>query len=449
MNVSITDFGAFPGGGICTSAIQTAIDACHEAGGGTVEVPAGTFLTGGIRLRSGITLLLKSGAVLLGSRDPMDYMAIRTDPIEPIKDEYRTDCLWSPALTRESFDFINKPLSTWNNAIIRAIDAENISVIGEEGSFIDGADCFDETGEERYRGPHGINMHFCRNVTFRGYTARNTGNWAHALFDCTDIVTENVTVLAGHDGIHMTSCDRAVIADCRFYTGDDCVAGIDNNSIVVKDCVMNTACSAFRMGGTDIRISGCRMYGPAKYLFRGSLSPEEKRSGVPTAETVHRYNMLSSFTYYADFSRAIRNQPGNIVMENCTAENADRFLHYNFSGNEPWQRNRPLADITFRNISAEGLKHPLTAYGEKDTPVTLTIENSSFGLAEGTEGMSFMHLCHFESVKLKNVNIHGLKNAPLILRWSEGMPETDDLTWDDAENPLIEDAKTDFACRAI
>lgn len=449
MNVLITEYGAIPGGGICTGAIQSAIDACFLAGGGTVEIPAGVFLTGGVRLRSNITLLLKSGAVLLGSRDPEDYMSVRDDAIEPVDKAWLTDCVWTPALERESFDFINKPLSRWNNAMIRAINAENIAVIGEEGSLIDGADCFDETGEEHYRGPHGINMHFCRNVSFRGYTARNTGNWAHALFDCCDITAENVTVLAGHDGIHMTSCDHAVISGCSFYTGDDCVAGIDNTDVTVNDCMMNTACSAFRMGGTGIHITGCAMFGPAKYLFRGSLTPEEKRSGKPTEEASHRYNMLSSFTYYADFSRPIRHRPGNIVMENCTARNADRFLHYNFSGNEPWQRNRPLDDITFRSIAAEGLKYPLTAYGEEGTPVSCTIENSSFGLAEGTEGMSFMHLCNFHSVTLRNVQVSGLKNAPLILRWSDGSLSCDGLVYEDSENPLIKDADIDFSCRPI
>lgn len=449
MNYCITDFGAVPGAGICTGAIQAALDGCYKNGGGVVEIPAGRFLTGGVRLRSGTTLLLRRGAELIGSRDPGDYRAILYDDIEPVDEDMRTGCVWTPALSRESFDFINKPLSSWNNALIRAINAENIAVIGEEGSVIDGMDCFDETGEEHYRGPHGINMHFCRNVVFRGYVIRNTGNWAHALFNCQDVSAEDVTVLAGHDGIHITTCDRVRIENCRFYTGDDCVAGIDNTTAVIKNCTMNTACSAFRMGGSGIRISDCRMYGPARYLFRGSLTPEEKRSGRPSEEAAHRYNMLSAFTYYADFSRNIRNQPGGIVMENCTVENVDRFLHYNFSGNEPWQRARPLNDVTFMNVTAEGLRHPLTAYGEEGTPISCAIENCRFGLAEGTEGMSFMHLCHFRDITFKNVEVTGLKNAPLILRWSAGGIDQDGLVYEDASNPLISDADTDFACRPI
>ena len=62
MDVSILDYGARPDGTLSTGTIQLAVDACFRAGGGTVEVPEGTFLTGGIRLRSNITLLLRKGA---------------------------------------------------------------------------------------------------------------------------------------------------------------------------------------------------------------------------------------------------------------------------------------------------------------------------------------------------------------------------------------------------
>ena len=58
------------------AAIQTAIDACSDAGGGTVLVPAGsTFRTGSIELRSHVELHVERGAVLAGSADPADYTA--------------------------------------------------------------------------------------------------------------------------------------------------------------------------------------------------------------------------------------------------------------------------------------------------------------------------------------------------------------------------------------
>ena len=450
MNVSIIDYGAKPDGTLCTAAIQSAIDACFLAGGGTVEVPAGTFLTGGIRLRSRITLRLKRGACLLGTRNPEDYSILADDTVEPVDPALLTDARWTPPRTRTSFDFLQKPGSPWNNALIRALYAEDVAIIGDEGSFIDGADCFDELGEELYRGPHGINMWYCRNVRFSGYTARNTGNWAHCINYSQNITVEDVTVLAGHDGVHFRSCDHITVDHCRFFTGDDCVAGFDNTDMTVTDCIMNTACSAFRLGGTHIRISDCVMYGPAKYLFRGSLTPEEKRSGVASAEvTTHRYNMLSAFTYFADHTREIRHQPGDIVIENCTVDHVDRFLHYNFSGNETWQNNRPLSDITFINVAARGLRHPLTAYGAADLPVRVTLEECTFEIAPDMDGMPFMQACHYENITLRDVEITGLQNAPLLLRWSSGDLTTDRLAYEDSANPLVKDADTPFQCKSI
>ena len=51
-----------------TPAINGAIESCAAAGGGTVELPAGTYLCGSIRLKSNIHLLIDAGATILGRR---------------------------------------------------------------------------------------------------------------------------------------------------------------------------------------------------------------------------------------------------------------------------------------------------------------------------------------------------------------------------------------------
>ena len=172
---SITDFGATCAPQLQTAAIQAAIDACFAAGGGRVTVPAGTFLTGSIRLRSRVTLHLQAGAVLKGSRDPQDYFGYRTDAVEPLAAECITDSLYTPPSMRMTatyedskpeFDFLRVAGSRWNNALIRAFDAEDIAIEGEEGSVIDGSNTYDALGEEQYRGPHAITLFHCTNVQF-------------------------------------------------------------------------------------------------------------------------------------------------------------------------------------------------------------------------------------------------------------------------------------------
>ena len=56
---TITDFGAVTSDRLQTKAIQSAIDACFLSGGGRVVIPCGIFITGGIRLRSGVELYLE------------------------------------------------------------------------------------------------------------------------------------------------------------------------------------------------------------------------------------------------------------------------------------------------------------------------------------------------------------------------------------------------------
>lgn len=425
---NVTDYGIIKKNAECTKIIQKAIDDCFANGGGVVCVSAGEYTVSTIRLRTGVTLYLKKGAHIIGTKNPDNYCNFINDMVEPLPEEYLTTERWKPVKERTGSDFMLKPCGRWGNGIIRAIDAENIGIIGEEDSYIDGQDCFDELGEEFYRGPHAISMHGCKNIKFSGYTIKNSANWAHALFQCENIAVDNVTVEAGHDGIHITSCKNATINRCKFFTGDDCIAGIDNLNIFVSDCELNTACSAFRFGGTNVYIQKCKMYGPAKYLFRGSLSNEEKRTGKKTqANSSHRYNMLSSFTYYSDFSRKISCTPGNIVMSDCTIENADRFLHYNFSGNEPWQSNKPLESITFENICASGIKMPLTAYGDADKKLTLKLKNCDISFVPNENEIAFIRAAHCKNIQLEQVKINNLSDVPMILQWSDIPISIDDV----------------------
>ena len=70
----VRDFGGKGDGkAFDTEALQGAIDACHEAGGGTVRVPSGTWLTKPFQILSNATLHLDAGALALGSPNLEDY----------------------------------------------------------------------------------------------------------------------------------------------------------------------------------------------------------------------------------------------------------------------------------------------------------------------------------------------------------------------------------------
>ncbi len=434
-----------------TAAIQAALDRVYLAGGGVVELTQGRYDIGSVRIRSHTTLYLRAGAAVFGSRDPEAYGILASDPLQPLPEDLRTDKCWEPFVkgVQRCYDFQKKPGSRWNNGMIRAVLAENVAVIGEPGSRIDGQDCYDPLGEERYRGPHGISVYGCENVTLRGYTVANTGNWAHNIYASRNIVMDHVTCLAGHDGIHCTSCENISVQASEFYTGDDCVAGFGNINTFVTDCVFNTACSGLRFGGTNALIQNCKFYGPARHFFRGSLSPEEKIRGAE-AHRPHRVNMLSVFTYYADFSADIPRQPGGIVFSDCQVDNVDRFLHYNFSGNERWQSHRPLKSVTFRNIRAANISMPLTAYGSPEEALELTMENVDVTFSPEAAHTAFLHAANYCRITLKDVTVRKKGDAPLIKTWTEG----GEILFDNVNCGIPRDrwvVRTDekFVCKSI
>ena len=423
MKISVSMTGAVSGSNeLQTKAFQKALDEVWLAGGGTVTVPDGEYMIGAIRIRSNTTLYLCAGARLIGSRNPEDYYVFAQDELEPLPEEMRTEKLFErpPKDQKRDYSFM-LPGGRWSNALIRICCAENVAIIAEEGAVIDGRDCYDELGEEKYRGPHGIGIHHSKNIRLSGYTIQNTGNWAHCIHYTQNISCEGVTVLGGHDGIHCRGCENVSIKKSEFYTGDDCVAGFANINMRVTDSVMNTACSGLRLGGTNVMIERCRFFGPAKYFFRGSLTLEEKQNGILAVCGNKRKNMLSVFTYFADFSMPIPVQPDHMVIRDCTAECVDRFLHYNFSGNERWQAGSPLRGLTIENVKATGISMPLTVYGSPDVPLDLTMKHVSIAFVDREDGASVpvMRGAHFARAQLTDVEIIKNTDGELIRSWSE------------------------------
>ena len=209
----ITDFGVKPDlSELQTDAMQAVLDKCRDSGG-TVVIPKGRYRVGGLYMYSDTTLYLESGACLIGSDVCEDYkifpvpegVEMRSD-MEMIKDYYGT------------------PWDAYRRAIITVYGGRNVSIIGESGSVIDGSDCCDPKGEEGYRGPHGIFVTSVENLTFKGYTIQNCGNFMHEANNCKNIVMQNVTCLGGSDGIHAHFSENILIEDCVFHTGDDCIA---------------------------------------------------------------------------------------------------------------------------------------------------------------------------------------------------------------------------------
>lgn len=330
--------------------IQAIIEECKEQGGGKVVVEAGEYKIASIRLYSDMTLYLKGDARLIASENWKDY----TNYNVPTTLGY----VHSPRIHKKW----NVPEDHYVNAIITAVEAENVSVIGEPGSLIDGMNCFDPNGEEKFRGPMGMVFCKCKNVTLSGYTIQNTANWAHQIDSSINIDFNNITVLAGHDGVNVHHCKNVWIHDCTFKTGDDCVAGYDATNVTVEDCYMNTSCNAFRIGAVNLKVKNIQMEGDGIYPHIVS----------------GRHNMLYAFDYYSLEDDVISENSKNWIIEDCTLKNMKGLIYYSFGDDDENQTNRPMEDVTFVNCHCEDLALASTFKTKPDCPATLTLKSCTF-----------------------------------------------------------------------
>ena len=420
---------AFEAAELETATLQDRIDEAWRRGGGIVEVEAGVHRIGSIRLRSNVTLLLRSGAVLQASRNLADYDGWANDALEPVERPKPGDP--------------NDYMRNWYRALIRLHCASNAAIIGEPGSVIDGCNTFDPQGEEGYRGAHGITAMFATNCVFRGYAMRRAGNWAHHFRMGRNLRFEDLAIDAGHDGIHLRQCDSVEISKCRFRTGDDAVAGFGNSNVHVRDCDISSACSAFRFGGRHVFVENCVVHGPCDFPFRGSLSDAVKKCGGDGEPGTGRHNMLSLFTYFSMSGYGLSENAGDVVLRNIRVSGADRFLQYNYSGNERWSSGVPMDSITFENVTSAGLKFPLCAYGDAAVPLSLALRNCRLSFAKGqTELVRGANL----DIDLADVEVEGVEGV--VLR-NYGPVAEIKATGLKGVKPLACQAEEPFAVKAI
>ena len=419
VKVNIVDFGAKSGlDELQTDFIQAAIDHCFKMGGGEIQIPKGEFLCGGIRLRSNTTLHLLEGAKLIGSRDCEDYFVLQKDKVEPVEPYILTE---EERINGRSPDGLHYG-RRWLSSLIKIYKAKNVAIIGEKDSVIDGRDCYDGDNEEGFRGPHCICVGESKNLYFHGYTIVNSANWAHCIWNAKNITCREVTIKAGHDGFDVFGCTNVLVENCDIFSGDDSIAGYSNYKVNIRNCNLSSSCSAFRFAGTCVTVTDCKIEGNSPYVHRYTLNKEEQITNNILSDEEnpnHRYRMKSFYTYYGDNRLVIKRPPSKMVFDRCEIKNPTKFFHYNFSGSEEWSSNRPLVDITFKNMKVENVNLPMIAYGDKAQPVTITMENVELTLGDDFMDDCLLRTANLKKVTFKNFKLNNFKGNTLIKNYGK------------------------------
>lgn len=229
----VTEHGVVPDRQtINTKALQTLIDRCSATGGGKLRFPAGYYLTGGLVLRSHITLELENGATLLGSPRLVDYHHYHP----------------SPEAFPEGYEGVR--------ALISAVDCENIQIAGP--GTIDGqGGAFAACGSVRGGRPRNLFFARCQGVHIEGLHLRNSGFWMQHYLRCSDVRLIGLEVWnhegSNNDGIDIDGCRDVLIKDCRIDSSDDAIClktgcGTSTENVLVTNCFTRSHCNHIKTG---------------------------------------------------------------------------------------------------------------------------------------------------------------------------------------------------------
>lgn len=228
---NVKDFGAVGDGTtVDTAAIQQAIDRCAEAGGGTVVLAGGTFVSGTIFLKSNIYLQVNASAVLLANPDICDY-AEGTHYNRYVNEKDMDKCL------------------------IYAEDATNIGVIGQ-GEINGNAECFPNEGTiDR---PMMMRFLRCAHIHVKGLRLHNSTAWTTAFLDSENIWCDGLDIRNDRryngDGLDYDGCKNVFISNCRILGTDDnlCLQASSKaypmKNVHIANCHFTSICAGIRIG---------------------------------------------------------------------------------------------------------------------------------------------------------------------------------------------------------
>lgn len=247
-NFNVMDFGA-RGNGISDDAIaiQKAVDACTNAGGGDVVFSANhTFLSGPVQLKSNVNIVLETNSVWKANPDESIYH------LSAFGKNEGEGMMW-----------------------IWAKDVENLSFSGHgtihgNGIRFMGAELFDSyelkpvtTFDPR---PHVLTLMGVRNLNIRDITIREGAYWTVHLIGCDGAVIDGISLLnnlkiRNGDGIDIDHSKNVRIANCHITSGDDAICLKNRrefeeygscHDIVVTNCVMESRSCTVKIGSENM-----------------------------------------------------------------------------------------------------------------------------------------------------------------------------------------------------
>lgn len=398
----ITDYDAVGDGRTKnTQAFTRAIQACSNAGGGTVDVPPGLWLTGPIELKSNVNLHLRQGAVILFSPVVEDYplrkrsfegndsvrcqspisgenlenIAITGNGIidgngqawRPVKKSKLTEGQWKNLIA--SGGVVDESSDIWWPSEQALKGLQTVAALDKKKAPLQ-----DYAEVREFLRPVMVSLVNCKNVLLDGPTFQNSPAWNIHPLMCQNMVIRNITVRnpwfsQNGDGLDLESCKNVLVYNCGFDVGDDAM------------CMK----------------SGRNEYG--------------RKRNIPTENVLiwdcTVYHGHGGFVVGSEMSGGVR----NIFVSNCDFLGTDIGLRFKSTrGRGGVVENIYIQDVRMKDIPTYAIRFNLF-YSVKMPSLEQSLEFAPDPVSEETP--------RFQNIHLKNITCNGAKDAVYI----QGLPE--------------------------
>ena len=394
-------------------AIQKAIDKCSKKGGGRVIVPAGQkFQTAAIQLKSGVNLVVEEGAVLEFAFEPELYPIVPTRwegldcrNLSPLIYAYQAKDIaitgkgtidgggsnetWWPWCGNVRFGMKEGGIAQNQGARARLLKQAEDGVPMDERSF----------GPKDGLRPQMVNFNQCEGILIEDVTLLRSPFWViHPL------LSKDITVRGVHinnngpngDGCDPESCDRVLIENCYFNTGDDCIAiksgrnndgreggqgkfaGTPSKNIIIRNCKFNNG-----HGGVVI---GSEISGGCQNVFAENCEMDS-----PSLDRVLRIKTNSCRGGIIE----------NINMRNITVGQCGEAvlkINTDYEPREVCCRGfyPTVRNVTMENVTCKKSKYGVMIVGYQDPKLAYTVNNIT------------VRNCQFDGVYNKPIHQIGL-----------------------------------------
>lgn len=400
-----------------TKAIQAAIDACSEKGGGVVLFSKGGYVSGTLIIKSGVMLEIAKNAKLLGSVNIADYP-------EKI----------------EAFKSVMSENHAYRQSLIYAEKCTNIGIRGKGEIYFRGELANfpgDETLGKIVNRPFGIRMVECTNVVVQDIFLHNSAAWMQNYLSCRNMIFDGMKVVNqanyNNDGLDPDGCVNVIIRNCYINAEDDAMclkgaSGKPTRNVLIENSTFYSSCNALKTG-TDTQ--GDFFDFVARNLTIGgipdkdfALKRHEASSGITLATVdggnvhdilIHNITINNSrsplFIRIGNRLRAVaKSKPKEVgYLKDILIKDVKGEKNYKYGSLIMGIKEHPISEVYIQNYNIQSEGGGEASLMEKDVPENEGgYPDARFFLKQGAPAYGF-YVRYAKGIYITNANITNAK----------------------------------------